>query len=311
MRATRRRVLGAAAMATGFAAPAAARASAATLLVPGPADGTSARWAYGVVRSLLHAAAASRIEAQVLGGADGVTAANRFAAVAPADGQTLLVLNGAATQARLIGEPRARFDPAGWLPVCASVGTAMVVGARPMCGCERVVRVGLASPAAPATAALLVLEQLGIAATPVFGLAGAEALAALEAGRIDATVLPGPERFMPWFTLSVEPDPERGEVPAATTLVGDAPGTLRAAIRAAGIAAALDGALVLPALTEADRLARWRAAAQHWVDTAEGGTSRRLDGPASGVLLAAAMPPPAAMLAYREWLLRRLGWQPQ
>lgn len=311
MRATRRRLLGAAAAAAGFTSPAAARAGTATLLVPGPADGTSVRWAYGLVRSLLHAAAAPKIEAQVLGGADGVTAANRFATVAAADGQTLLVLNGAAAQARLVGEPRARFDPAGWLPVCASVGTAMVVGARPMCGCERVVRVGLPGPAAAATVALLVLEQLGIAATPVFGLAGAEALVALEAGRIDATVLPSPERFAPWFTLGVEPDAERGEVPAASTLIGDAPEALRAAIRAAGTAAGLDGALVLPALTEADRLARWRLAAQRWVDAADGGTARRIDGPAAGVLLAAAMPPPAAMLAYREWLLRRLGWQPQ
>jgi len=312
MRAKRRQLLGAAIAIASCGPAMAARPGPATLLVPGPADGFAVRWTYGIVRALIQGAAAPRIDAQVLGGADGVTAANRFAATA-AEGQTLLVLNGAAAQARLVGESRARFDPAGWLPVCAGVTPVMVVGARPMCGCERLVRLGLPAPAAAETVALLVLEQLGIAASPVFGLAGADALAALEAGRIDAAVLPAPGRFVPWFALGPgpDPDPEHAEVPLAATLVADAAGALRAAILAAGAAASLEGVLVLPALTEADRLARWRVAAQRWVDTAEPGGPRRLAGAAAGALLAATMPPPPAMLAYREWLLRRLAWQAQ
>ena len=101
----------------------------ATLLVPGPEDGGFARFAGRLAASLGRGATTAIIlRSTVLGGPDGVTAANRFATEGAPDGRTLLVLPGLAALARMIGDPRARFDAAGWLPVCAAQGSAVVVG---------------------------------------------------------------------------------------------------------------------------------------------------------------------------------------
>jgi hypothetical protein len=73
---------------------------AATLLVPGPEGGPAAefgaRAAQGLARGLVQAAA---LRVSVLGGPDGITAANRFAASTAPDGRMLLVLTGHAAQA--------------------------------------------------------------------------------------------------------------------------------------------------------------------------------------------------------------------
>ncbi len=131
----RRRLLlrGAAGLAAASALPApAARAllpGHATLLVPGPENGAHERWSSRLAAFLARGAAAPPgVQRKVLGGPDGVTAANRFAALVEPDGRTLLVLSGGAAQARLVGDPRARFEAAGWLPVCAAEGPAVVVG---------------------------------------------------------------------------------------------------------------------------------------------------------------------------------------
>jgi hypothetical protein len=59
-------------------------------------------------------------------------------------------------------------------------------------------------------------------------------------------------------------------------------------------------------------VALWRGAARRWVEAepepTEPGT-RRIAGDAAADALAALCPPPKAALAYREWLMRRLGWQ--
>ena len=89
---------------------------------------------------------------------------------------------------------------------------------------------------------------------------------------------------------------------------------LRVAAQAAAAAARLHAALVLPALTPADRVALWRGAAARWQDedarSAAASGLRPLSGAEAAPLLSAALkPPPEAVLAYRDWLLRRLHWR--
>ena len=115
--ASRRLLLAAlpAALATALASRAGAQAllpGSASLLVPGPEGGLHARWAERLAQAIATGApTAVRLQADILGGADGVTAANRFATEAAPDGRSLLVLAGAAAQARLAGDSRAKFGP--------------------------------------------------------------------------------------------------------------------------------------------------------------------------------------------------------
>ena len=87
--------------------------SIATFLVPGPENGPHERWSSRLAAFLGRGAStAVNVTCAVLGGPDGVTAANRFAAQVEPDGRTLLVLSGGAALARLVGDPRARFETA-------------------------------------------------------------------------------------------------------------------------------------------------------------------------------------------------------
>jgi len=146
----------------------------------------------------------------------------------------------------------------------------------------------LALPAAEAAAAaLLGLDLLGVAATPVLGLPAGVAEAALAQGAVEAIVLQGegvPARLAAlgaraWFALDAAGarDPLLPETPAAGDLAMGGPAPLRAAFQAAAAAAArLEAALVLPALTPADLVALWRGAAQRWVEEPRGGGSGSL-----------------------------------
>jgi hypothetical protein len=259
----------------------------------------------------------------VLGGPDGVTAANRFAALVEPDGRTLLVLSGGAAQARLVGDPRARFDAAGWLPVCAAEGLAVLAGAAAAPPVGGAVRVAMAGAASPAAAALCGLAMMGLDAVPVPGLGPLQAEAALLEGSVDAALLHGadvPARLSalgvrPWFTLDAAGtrDAALPDVPCLSELVSG-PTVLRAAARAVAASARLHAALVLPALTPADRVASWRAVAARWSEeearTAAVAGMRALSGADAAPLLSAALaPPPEAALAYRDWLLRRFNWR--
>ncbi|MFC7472862.1 hypothetical protein ACFQS7_00740 [Dankookia sp. GCM10030260] len=294
----------------------------ATLLVPGPEDGAFARFAGRLAASLGRGAtSAISLRNTVLGGPDGVTAANRFATEGAPDGRTLLVLPGLAALARMVGDPRARFDATGWLPVCAAQGSAVVVGREALPAAGAAPRFGLVAPDMPGAAALLGCDLLGLAASPVLGPPRAEA--ALGQGVVEAVLLTGtdlPARVAalgarPWFTL--EPagmrDPLLPEVPSMFDLgLGGTP-ELRAAAAAAAGCVRLRAALVLPALTPANLVAAWRSAAQRWLEEeAKLGWApgvRPLPGAGSAPMLAALSPAPAAALAYREWLLRRLNWR--
>jgi hypothetical protein len=303
----------------------------AALLVPGPEGGPLALWGQRLAALLARGAAGTatviRLETEVLGGPDGVTAANRFATAAAPDGRTLLLLPGTACHARLIGDPRARFDPTGWLPLCGAEAPALVAGRAPVPAGPAAAPLRLALPARehPATAALMGLDLLGITVQPIFGIALHQMEAALAQGAADAVVLQGidaPARLaalgaQPWFALG----PASRDVPVRSlgeAVAPLAPSTLRAALDTAGAAARVTGLLMLPALTPADLVALWRGAAQRWVEAARPGgpdstadpASRSLGSPEAAVLLAALAVPPEAMRGYRDWLRLRLGWSP-
>lgn len=295
----------------------------ATLLVPGPENGAHERWSSRLAAFLARGAtAAVKVESKVLGGADGITAANRFAALVEPDGRTLLVLSGGAAQARLVGDPRARFETAGWLPVCAAEGPAVVAG-RGEAAPAGTVRFAVAGADSPAAAALCALGMMGLDAVPVLGLGPLQAEAALLAGGVDAVLLHGPDvparlsalSARPWFTLDAAGarDAALPEVPCMSELVSGST-VLRVAARAAAAAARLHAALVLPALTPADAVALWRGAAARWMEDearpAAAAGMRALSGADAAPLLATALaPPPEAALAYRDWLLSRLNWR--
>ncbi|WP_043342035.1 hypothetical protein [Belnapia moabensis] len=320
-RPTRRKVLAAALAA--WPAPAFALPPAtATLLVPGPEDGPLADWANRLASALARGSTtAMTLERSVLGGPDGVTAANRFATAAAPDGRTLLVLPGAAAQARLVGDQRARFDGAGWVPVCAAQGPAVLAGRGRPPAATAPLRLGLAAPDQAGAAALLGLDLIGHAATPVLGLAGPRADAALTQGAVEAVVVQGGNGLarlaalgaQPWFVLDEARDPALPEVPAVSELATGGDAALRTGLLAAAANARLLGALLLPALTPGDLVALWRAAAQRWLEEERGalGPGIRLSAGAElAPVFSPLAPPPEAVLAYRDWLFRRLRWKP-
>jgi hypothetical protein len=147
---TRRAALGGAALIAALPAWAAVPDSV-VLLAPGPEEGAAARLALrasaGLSRGLIQAAA---LRVAVLGGPDGITAANRFASAAAPDGRSLLLLPGAAAQAHLVGESRARFEPRQWTPVAAVMRPVLVAGRGDLPGLARApLRLALPSPDAP------------------------------------------------------------------------------------------------------------------------------------------------------------------
>lgn len=288
------------------------------LLTPGPDNGRLAAWAERLATALGRAATtALRVAPEHLGGQDGVTAANRFAAAGAPDGRTLLVLAGAAAQARLVGDARAKFDPSGWLPVCASLACPVVAGRLPLAeALRRPLRVAIAAAEAPGAAALLALDLLGATAAPIAAPSQALAEQGVRSGVADAVLLPDAGQaagLHPWFVLdgaAAERDPRLPGTPTLAELT-QAPAMLLAACQGAGAAARLAACLVLPALTPSDLVAQWRAAATRWLEE-EGtqlGPLRAVAGTEAGTVLAALTPPSEAVLAYREWLLRRLGWR--
>ncbi len=301
--------------------------AAATLLVPGPEAGPLAHWASRLAAALARGTTtAVTLRQSVLGGPDGVTAANRFATAAAPDGRTLLVLPGAAAQARLVGDLRARFEGAGWAPICAAQGPAVVAGRAGLAAAALApIRLGIAAPDQAGAVALLGLDLLGLPATPILGLPGERAEAALAQGAVEAVVLQGadvPARLAalgarPWFTLDGPGprDPALPETPTLGELASGGDAALRAGFVAAAANARLIAALMLPALTPADVVALWRAAAQRWLEeearTGLPGGVRASAGAELAPVLSPLAPPQEAVLAYREWLLRRLRWRPE
>ena len=297
---------------------------AATLIAPGPEEGLAAGFAAqaarGLARGLVQAAS---LRVSILGGADGITAANRFAASTPADGRLLLAFPGIAAHALLVGDGRARFEPRHWPAVAGSMSPAILAG-RGTLGGTQPVRIALPGPAAPEAVSLLALDLLGRNASPVFVPAGVAPQAALRAGSADALVLSGPGAhaqagalgLVPWFSFDgsngAREQQEHPEVPAIGELTAAAPRRdLLAAMLAAGGAMRTCALLVLPALTSADVVALWRDAARRWTEEASGPEAgmTRVGPEEAAAVLAMLCPPPEAALGYRDWLARRLGFQ--
>lgn len=323
---TRRVLVGAVlAAAGGFARALAAGPSApeaALLLAPGPEEGAAAGFARhaaaGLTRGLVRASA---LRVTVLGGPDGVTAANRFATATPIEDRVLLLLPGGAGQAGLVGDSRVRFEARSWPAICASLVPAALAGRAPAGG---VTRLAVPGPAAAEAAALLALELLGRRAAAVIPPAGQAPETLVAQGAADAVVLCGGGIAARAAALGLQPlfsfdsaaaprDPGLPEVPGFAELLPDpASPPLLEAVRAAGTALRSRGVLVLPALAPADTVALWRGAARRWAEEepepAETGARRVVDAEATAAL-AALFPAPEVALAYREWLLRRFNWR--
>jgi hypothetical protein len=330
---TRRDLAGGALLAalTGFSRPLGAATSvpeAAIMLVPGPEEGAAAqiagRAAAALARGLVHAVA---LRVTVLGGPDGVTAANRFASSTAPDGRVLLMLPGVGAHAQMVGDSRARFEPRQWPAICGSLQSCVLAGRGTLGagGADAApLRLALPSPAAPETAALLALDLLGCRVTPVFGLAGAAAEAAVRTGQADAMPLVGPALagratalgLACWFSFDQAGharDAALPQVPALGELLPDPHrADLLEAARAAGAAMRTRGLVVLPPLTSADVVALWRAAAQRWAEeepTPLEAGARRIAAAEATVLSSTLCAPADIAVAYREWLQRRLNWR--
>ena len=309
----RRRVLGLGALGFGMLALSSARATeGATILVPGPEDGACARWATraaGIMARGTQRAGTTRLS--VLGGPDGVTAANRFATLDGAGGPSLLALPGWTCHARLTGSSRARFEPRSWLPLLLSWRGAVLAGRGPLPARGTPVRVAMPSAEAPEAAVLAAMDLLGLSGLPLV----AQPEAAFAAGEADALIVLGPEPLAraqamgatPWYGFPGPAELERAEV-APFPL--SAP--LARAVTAAVAALQVRAVLVAPVLSAADSVAAWRMAAGRWQEEERTmpGEDQPLVAASAAEAFALVTPPADAVLDYRNWLERRLGWRP-
>jgi hypothetical protein len=185
----------------------------------------------------------------------------------------------------------------------------------------RPLRLALPGPDAAEAAALMALDLLGYPTQPAFGLGALAAEQALARGEVDAIVLAGPSPLRraarigvtPWRELDTHGRRDSPELPPLTDGVAQARPAQVAAAQAGFAALRLRAALVLPALTSADQLSVWRRAALRWQEDeareAPDTATPALVGAEARTAMSALFPPPEGVLAYREWLLRRLGWQ--
>jgi hypothetical protein len=311
------------------------------LLVAGPADGTLNRWADALLpaleQSLPPDTSIRRVE---VGSVDGVTGANQFEVRSVPDGQTVLLAPGQAALAWMVGDPRAKFDVAHWVPVVAGTSVGLVVGRASVFAGDPHARVVVTSPAGSDLPALLGLYLLGVRMEVVFGLVEPDAAEkAFLQGSADVVLLRGqrvPERFaalqaaggQPLFTLGTLDDtghlvrdasypqvPHFSELYATRTGV-QPNGPLYDAWCAAAAAAQLVFGMVLPQLTPAAMVALWRRAGSDAVASlgvqtvAASANVRPLAGPVATTNTAAIAASAAAIQELRGWLAGRLNWRP-
>ncbi len=310
----------------------------ATLLVGGPGGSTPDDWADWLTPGLGRALPPGTVlRKTVVGGADGVTAANQFEARAEPDGSTALLLPGAAALACLTGDPRARFDAGLFVSALAGVTPGLVVSRRSLATVPAAapLRIGAGHPAGGDLPAMLALDLLGIPWMPVFGLDHAQAIHLLADAQVDAVCLRGHNvpallaeaaaaGAVPVFSFgSVDDtgarrrDPAFPDLPCFDEFLAARPAgdeALRRAWFATAAASGLDIALVLPHLTPAALVAQWRHAAAQAAATVQAQASaagvRALASPAANGATAALVTDTAAQLALRQWMARRLDWRP-
>ena len=255
-------------------------ADAAVLIIAGPDDAALSPFGHALKSGLDAVLPSDRaLQLRHIGGSDGVTAANQFEARILPDGQTALLVPGAAAMAWLRGDPRAQFDVGHWLPVATALVSAVVIlrqGAATASGLRLAVE-GDATMALPAN---LGLELAGHPASKTF--VSEDALGELRAGRADAAFLRGDATgarlaaaraagMQALFSLGnldptnqLQRDPFLPDVPTLPELLFTrpqaAPEALLAAWHAAAAASRLDMALLLPWLTPPGLVAWWRGA---------------------------------------------------
>ena len=336
---TRRLFLGSATAAVTTAASPATSAfpDSATLLVGGPGGSPADSWAEWLSPGLGRALPpGTQLRKDMVGGADGVTAANQFDARIVPDGSTAMLLPGSAAMASLVGDPRARFDVAHWVPALAGVTPGLVVSrlsaARIMGGFP--VRIAATDATGPELPAMLALDLLGAKWEPLFGLSDAAATDALGHGQVDVVCLHGRRvaemaqvigsfGAQPLFSFGCmdeanQRDPAFPGVPAMSELLAGRPGdeALRRAWYATAAASDLDVAMVLPQLTPAAIVALWRRAATQAMSTgavqaqATAFGVRPVATPAAATTMAAVVADAAGQLALRSWLAQRLDYRP-
>jgi hypothetical protein len=158
------------------------------LLIAGPESADLQNWARKIAHVLDNAmSGASVTQLETVGGADGVTAANRFDARIAPDGQTALLITGAAPLAWLAGDPRAQFDAARWVPVLAGQTQCILLlrqGATPPFRLPGDALMG------PELAVALGLDIIGRPSVMVPAVG--DAISAMAHGQIDAVLLRGP-----------------------------------------------------------------------------------------------------------------------
>jgi hypothetical protein len=311
----------------------------ATMIVAGPDGGRVDRIA-AVLAPLLARGLApgTQIRRKGTGGLDGVTAANQFTARAAPDGETVLLVPGAAALAWLTGDTRAHFDTAAWVPVLAGLSSGVVAGRLPANGITTGTRLRLAADLTAAELpALLAIDLLGATVVPVHGVHGDAALSdAFSDGKVDLVFLR--ERAVrarlaemqragatPLFSLGaavegggLTRDPILPDLPAfpeyfAQTRGVDPAGALYDAWRAAAVASQLEFALVLPQLTPGAKVAIWRQAAAGAADTVgwyPPGVLRILPPAVATAWVAATAADAPAQLELRRWMAERFDWRP-
>ncbi len=293
------------------------------LMVAGPAGSRLDRWA-DLISGPVGRGLPGRtpLIRQNVGGLDGVTGANQFEVRGEPDGSTALLVPGAAALSWLVGETRARFDPARWVPLWAGAGSAVLVS-RVALVPGRPLRFAAGSPAGPELPALLALDLMGIDAIPS-PAASADAMLLQGAGLPAALAATAVAGMVPVLTLSglgppgdLSRDPLLPDVPSAIEqLTGRAPPNILAALRAATLAVQLDAGLVLPQLTPAASVAQWRAACglllQDAEITAEATRQgiRLVSAATAATCTSGIAGDPATLLALRRWLATRYGWRP-
>ena len=314
------------------------------LIVAGPSTCPAATLARMLAPPLSDALHSRPVTVAAIGGRDGVTGANTFEALTNPDGATALLLPGAACMAWLAGDARVHFDAGRWVPALTEFGSGALLGREPAAGARAGVplRVAASTAAGPELAALLGLSLLGIHAVPVFGLAEyADAVAALQAGRVDAILLTGsnvPARVATLATSGLRPifslgagggsarDPALAGLPTLPELRKGAPGLrteppgveapLFQAWRATAAAARLHAAVVLPQLTPASLVAQWRGACGAAIlDPAVAGAGKAAEltlvsAPDCVAALATMVAGENTLLALRRWLASRTDWRP-
>ena len=306
------------------------------MLVAGPAGGPLDLRADTLIRVLAHGLPeGTAVRRNSIGGPDGVTGCNQFEARIAPDGNTVLMLPGAAMLAWLVGDPRARFDAGRFIPVLAGTAPGVLVSRRPLGndGAATVLRVAAARPDSADLSTLLALDLLGIRARPVFGLSDAAADAALAARAVDAVLLLGPnaprraERLahdgaQPVLSLGAPGDdgtvlrhPAFPDVPTLQEVFmsehGRPPtGELYEAWQAVAASAQLTFMLALLSPSPAALVALWRQAATQAAPLGAGTDVRLIASPAVNGFAAPLAADVGALFALRRWLADRLNWQP-